>query len=262
MFFRNPDLNVNRSWILYTMLKKNTRTARITRSHGTAFEPRLCVPKRRGAGSAPTTPYPPSLLPHHLASYHHPPSRTILVLTWMVHPQTLRNYLPHPCSFSASLFPPLLLLLPLPTHFFHSIFLSFFSSSLLWFVISSILVFYSSARSYPFLSFVVLSSSSLSSFRLKFPGPSILFAFLSMSPLLSPASPYSPLLPCVYLYLLFSFSFPPDVVSFLSFSSDPSSPHSVSLLRYNSTPTSLVRELVFPYTPLFLAVPLSVRGCV
>lgn len=151
---------------------------------------------------------------------------------------------------------------PLPAHFFHSIFLSFFSFSLLWFVISSILVFYSSAQSYPFLSFAVLSSSSLSSFRLKFPGPSILFVFLFMSPLLSPTSPYSPLSSCVYLYLLFSFSFPPDVVSFLSFSSDPSSPHSVSLLRYNSTPTSLVQELVFPYTPLFLAVPLSVRGCV
>ena len=106
------------------MLKKNTRTARITRSHGTAFEPRLCVPKRRGAGSAPTTPYPPSLLPHHLASYHRPPSRTILVLTWMVHPQTLRNYLPHPCSFSASLFPPLLFLLPSPRSLF-SLHLSF-----------------------------------------------------------------------------------------------------------------------------------------
>lgn len=150
-----------------------------------------------------------------------------------------------------------------PPRSLFSLHLSFiFSFSLLWFVISSILVFYSSARSYPFLSFVVLSSSSLSSFRLKFPGPSILFAFLSMSSLLSPASPYSPLSPCVYLYLLFSFSFLPDVISFLSFSSDPYSPHSVSLLRYNSTPTSLVRELVFPYTPLFLAVPLSVRGCV
>lgn len=159
--------------------------------------------------------------------------------------------------FSSPLSPPLS-----PLTFFTPSFFHFFSFSLLWFVISSILVFYSSARSYPFLSFVVLSSSSLSSFRLKFPGPSILFAFLSTSPLLSPASPYSPLSPCVYLYLLFSFSFPPDVVSFLSFSSDPSSPHSVSLLRYNSTPTSLVRELVFPYTPLFLAVPLSVRGCV
>lgn len=135
---------------------------RTTRSHGTAFEPQLCVSKRRGAGSAPTTPYPPSLSPHHLAS---PPSRTILVLTRMVHPQTLRNYLPHPCSFPLlSFLFPSLLLSPSLSSFFHSIL--FFSSSLL----RSVSLFCSSDTIFLFLilrrPFIYFPSSSVT-FSLK-----------------------------------------------------------------------------------------------
>lgn len=75
------------------------RAARTTRSHGTAFEPRLCTPRRRGAGSAPATPYPPSVSPHHRSGHHRPQQRTILVHTRMVHPQTLQYCLRHPCNF-------------------------------------------------------------------------------------------------------------------------------------------------------------------
>lgn len=208
MFFRNPDLNVNRSWILYTMLKKNTRTARITRSHGTAFEPRLCVPKRRGAGSAPTTPYPPSLSPHHLASYHRPPSRTILVLTWMVHPQTLRNYLPHPCSFSASLFPPLLLLLPLPRLLFslHLSFIFFFFSPVIRHIfypclllIRTILPFFIFRRPFIFFSFKF-------SFKVSWSFDSLCFSF-HVSSTLSCFALFTPFTLCL-LISAFLFLFP------------------------------------------------------
>lgn len=62
------------------------RTARTTRSQATAFEPRLCTSRRRGARSAPTTPYPPrvginpttvSPRRHHHHHHHHHRGRSV-----------------------------------------------------------------------------------------------------------------------------------------------------------------------------------------
>lgn len=62
------------------------RTARTTRSQATAFEPRLCTSRRRGARSAPTTPYPPrvginpttvSPRRHHHRHHHHYRGRSV-----------------------------------------------------------------------------------------------------------------------------------------------------------------------------------------
>lgn len=235
--------------------KNDTRAARITRSHGTAFEPRLCVPKRRGAGSAPTTPYPPSLSPHHFAGYHRPPWRTILVLTRMVHPQTLRNYLRHPCSLSPLLSSPTLLL---PTTPFFPLLTSELCPSLLL-----IRAIFSLLIPRPFIYSFSLPSlfSSLYRFPSKSAGSStLLVSFLCLFHFLQPRliSPLSPRNSCICLRLSTRFSV---IVRFsLCRSADPYSSVSLSLLVIRLP--LLVQELVFLYTPLPLAVPLSGRGCV